>query len=86
MLDIQKCSRVDRELVKQLNKEKYFWTQVLQRVISVVTFLSERGSAFKGDTEKFDSPLNGNYLGCLELLAKYDPFLSEHIRTHGKYW
>jgi len=46
MLDIQKCSRVDRKLIKQLNKDKYYWTQVLQRVISVVKFLSERGLAF----------------------------------------
>jgi sensor histidine kinase regulating citrate/malate metabolism len=42
ILYIQKYSRVDRELIKQLNKEKYYWTQVLQRVILVVTFLSEK--------------------------------------------
>lgn len=29
MLDIQNSSKVDKELVKQLNKEKYYWTQVL---------------------------------------------------------
>ena len=27
---------------------------------------------------------HGNYLGCLELLAEYDPFLAQHIeRLHG---
>lgn len=83
MLDIQNSSKVDKKLVKQLNKEKYYWTQVLQRVISNVIFLSERGLAFRGNTDTFSNLYNGNYLGCLELLAEYDPFLSEHIKTHG---
>ena len=26
---------------------------------------------------------NGNYLGCLELLAEYDPFLAEHIQQRA---
>ena len=25
----------------------------------------------------------GNYLGILELLAKFDPFLAKYIATHG---
>ena len=28
-------------------------------------------------------PNNGNYLGILELIAKYDAFLAEHIRKHA---
>lgn len=83
MFDIQNSLRVDKELVKQLNKEKYYWTQVLLRVISVVTFLLERALVFRGNTDIFGNLYNGNYLGCLELIVEYNPFLSEHIRTHG---
>lgn len=28
-------------------------------------------------------PYNGNYLGILELISQFDPFLLEHIKTHG---
>jgi hypothetical protein len=49
---------VDRESIEQLNKEKYYWAQVLQRMISVVTFLSERGLMFRGNIEKFDNPVD----------------------------
>lgn len=54
-------------------------------MISVVIFLLERGLVFRGNTDTFSNPYNGNYLGCLELLAESidDPFHSEHIKTHG---
>ena len=42
-------------------------------------FLSERGLAFRGDDELIDSPRNGNFLGTLELIAQFDPFLAEHF-------
>lgn len=28
-------------------------------------------------------PHNGNYLGCLELLSEFDPFLKEHMKNYG---
>ncbi|XP_050065317.1 zinc finger MYM-type protein 1-like [Aphis gossypii] len=56
---------------------------VLKRVIAVIKFLSSRGLAFRGDSEIFGCPKNGNYLGCLELLSNFDPFLEEHIKKFG---
>lgn len=60
-----------------------YWIQVLKRVIAVVKFLLFRGLAFRGDSELFGCPKNGNYLGCLELLSNFDPFLEEHIMKFG---
>jgi len=45
--------------------------------------LSERGLAFRGSDETIGSPHNGNYLGIIELISKFDPFLEQHIRAHG---
>ncbi|XP_022168749.1 uncharacterized protein LOC111032655, partial [Myzus persicae] len=42
-----------------------------------------RGLAFRGNSNNFGSKQNGNYLGCLELVAKFDPFLSAHIANYG---
>ena len=72
-------SRVDAELVMQANVERDYWRALLERVVETIRFLSERGLAFRGSDEVVGSPRNGNYLGILELLAKFDPFLAQHI-------
>ena len=49
----------------------------------MVKSLSSRGLPFRGTSEIFNEPNNGNYLVALELLGKFDPFLSEHISWPG---
>jgi hypothetical protein len=78
-----KSGRVDAELVKQIEAEREYWQTVLQRVVETIRFLAERGLAFRGSDETIGSPSNGNYLGILELLSKFDPFLAEHINSHA---
>ena len=56
---------------------------MLKRLISVITFSCERGSALRGENEILGSAANGNYLGMLELLAQYDDFLKQHIQKHA---
>uniref|UniRef100_A0A8C6WJK3 Zinc finger MYM-type protein 1 n=1 Tax=Neogobius melanostomus TaxID=47308 RepID=A0A8C6WJK3_9GOBI len=75
--------QVDFGLRQQFEIESQYWTKVLNRVVATVKFISERGLAFRGDTERFGSPSNGNYLGCLELISEFDPFLKEHIARFG---
>ena len=60
-----------------------YWHKVLERIVEVIRFISERGLAFRGDNETIGSEKNGNYLGILELLAKFDPFLSEHLNNYA---
>ncbi|XP_037782336.1 uncharacterized protein LOC119578782 [Penaeus monodon] len=69
--------------VLSIQAEKEYWKQVLHRCIEVIKTLSERGLAFRGDNEIIGSPNNGNYLGLLELIAKFDLFLSNHIENYG---
>ena len=45
--------------------------------------MAERGLPFRGHEEMFGSPGNGNYMGILELVAKYDSFLATHIEKYG---
>lgn len=59
-----------------------YWTQVLRRVVSTITFLAERGLSFRGNNSEFGSVHNGNYMGCLELIAQFGPFLCEHIAKY----
>ncbi|XP_041432322.1 zinc finger MYM-type protein 1-like [Xenopus laevis] len=75
--------RIDRALIEQEVHEQKYWREVLRRVVDVVKFLGERGLPFRGTDELFGSPQNGAFLGILELIAKYDPFLEQHIKKYG---
>jgi hypothetical protein len=75
--------RVDVELVKEINVREKYWYSVLERISEVIRFLAERGLAFRGHNETIGSPNNGNYLGIIELLSKFDPFLEQHIHAHA---
>ena len=45
--------------------------------------MAERGLSFRGHDELLGSVHNGNYLGTLELLAQFDPFIAAHIEKSG---
>lgn len=69
------ASRLDSELIKKTQH----WKELLQRILSVVLLLAERGLPFRGESSKIGDTNNGNFLGILELLSKYDPLLREHV-------
>ena len=79
---VRESGHIDTELVKQLKVEQQYWRDVLKRVVAVVKFLSSRGLSFRGDNEILGSQHNGNYLGSLELISKFDPFLSEPLKRY----
>lgn len=74
---------VDCGLVKQREMERDYWIKVLHRVVATIKMLASRGLAFRGDDETFGSAHNGNFLGTLELIAQFDPFLNDHINNYG---
>ena len=76
-------ARVDAELVRQAKAERDYWCAVLERVVETIRLLGERGLAFGGSDEVVGSSTNGNYLGILELMAKFDPFLAQHINLNA---
>lgn len=75
--------RIDNLLQLQIDEEITYWRNVLKRVVAVVKRLCSRGLAFRGKSEKFGDPHNGNYFMILELLAEFDPFLASHIERFG---
>ncbi|XP_025414833.1 zinc finger MYM-type protein 1-like [Sipha flava] len=75
--------RIDQEISYQINLEVNYWKEVLKRIVAVIKFLSSRGIAFRGENQIIGSQHNGNYLGCLELISQFDPFLLEHLNKYG---
>ena len=52
MLSRQKANnRIDANLQQEVEKEKVYWPKVLERIVEVICFMSERGLAFRGDNK-----------------------------------
>ncbi|XP_040197362.1 zinc finger MYM-type protein 1-like [Rana temporaria] len=79
----KETGNVDTLLLQQLRSEQEYWHKVLTRVVSVIRFLASRGLPFRGENQIIGSAKNGNYLGILELLSEFDPFLEEHLKLYG---
>lgn len=75
--------RIDIELIKTHENQKNYWRDVLKRVVSTIKFLTKHGLAFLGDNQNLFSKNNGNFLGSLEYLSEYDPFLAKHLQNYG---
>lgn len=67
----------------KFNKKKFIGEVYYPRLIESIIFLSGRGLVFRGDNETLGCKNNGNYFGCLELIAKFDPLLSKHLDEYG---
>jgi hypothetical protein len=42
--------------------------------------LAEHNLSFRGSSDKLNTPKNGNFLGLVQLLGKFDPVMIEHLR------
>ncbi|XP_068229366.1 uncharacterized protein [Palaemon carinicauda] len=79
------AGRIDAELHKNMIEQHKYWTNLLTRCVPPIAFLCERGLPLRGSNEIIGSGSNGNYLGILELISQFDPFLSQHIRQHANH-
>ncbi|XP_065678182.1 52 kDa repressor of the inhibitor of the protein kinase-like [Hydra vulgaris] len=74
---------LDGHLEDEIRKEQKYWRKILERVVAVISTLIEGNLAFRGSNERFGIEGSGNFIGLLELVAKFDPFLAEHIKNYG---
>ncbi|MBN3303334.1 PSD13 ATPase, partial [Amia calva] len=82
---------LDQIQMTNLEAERKRWRDVLTHLISITQPLAERNLAFRGSTDKLFQPDNGNFLKDVELLAKFDPVMENHLskikdgETHAHY-
>lgn len=75
--------RIDSTLALQVDAERKYWREVLLRITETLKFLTSRGLPLRGSDERIGSNNNGNYLGVLELISKFDPLLAQHLDVYG---
>lgn len=77
-----KASKVHGDVAEQLQTasvaEISERREYLCRIVSVTAFLAKQGISFRGHSEMDDSSNQGNFLECMQLLQKFDPFLQRY--------
>ncbi|XP_025425994.1 zinc finger MYM-type protein 1-like [Sipha flava] len=71
---------IDDSNQRIFESEKKYWNAVLQRIVSVIQLLGQQNLAFRGSSDQLYKQNNGNFLKIIELMALYDPIMSEHVR------
>ncbi|KAL4131914.1 hypothetical protein QTP88_009146 [Uroleucon formosanum] len=77
-LDLHKT--VDNNIQDNLNIEKERWRSILKRIIACIEFLAEHNDAFRGTSSKLYTPNNGKFLGLIQMIAKFDIIMADHLR------
>lgn len=77
---LSKNEFVDKELQGQIEAEKSHWRAVLERLLAIIQYLAARNLPLRGSSDRLFERQNGNFLGLVELFAKFEPVLKEHIR------
>ncbi|XP_022178815.1 zinc finger MYM-type protein 1-like [Myzus persicae] len=78
-LDLHKT--VDNNIQDNLNIEKERWRSILKRIIACIEFLAEHNDAFRGTSSKLYTPNNGKFLGLIQMIAKFDIIMADHLRS-----
>ncbi|XP_034058872.1 zinc finger MYM-type protein 1-like [Gymnodraco acuticeps] len=76
---LQTGKTIDQAERTLLEAEKRRWRDVLTRLISIMQSLAERNLALRGSANTLHQQHNGNFLKEVELLAKCDPVMKQHI-------
>lgn len=71
---------IDKENLALIEKEKLHWRDVLKRILAAIHFLAQHNDSFRGSSDKLYTENNGKFLGLIEMMEKFDPTISEHVR------
>ncbi|XP_066973153.1 zinc finger MYM-type protein 1-like [Macrobrachium rosenbergii] len=77
---LKKHKTIDDETQRARERVENYWQQILERLIALVRVLGVQNLSFRGTNEKLYSSGNGNFLKFVELMALFDPVMSEHLR------
>ncbi|XP_050524356.1 zinc finger MYM-type protein 1-like [Daktulosphaira vitifoliae] len=71
---------IDNDIQRNVNIEKERWRNILKRIIACIEFLAEHNDAFRGTSSKLYTANNGKFLGLLQMIAKFDLIMADHLK------
>ena len=66
---------IDKNVQKLINKEKYRWKNILQRIIAIIKTLGKNNLSFRGTKEKIYQENYGIFLSLIKMIAEFDPVM-----------
>ena len=72
-------STIEALMLENIKSNMDKWKKILHRILDVTLFLGERGLAFRKKSQLVGDPKNGNFLGVLELIGRYDPVIGNPL-------
>ncbi|KAG6926492.1 zinc finger MYM-type protein 1-like [Chelydra serpentina] len=79
-LRLKNQTTLDAQNQRLLESEKQHWRRVPECLLSIVEYLSTNNLPFRGSVEKLFQPKNGNFVGLVQLLGKFDTLMNERLR------
>ena len=76
---LQSGTAIDQGAQNLINAEVIRCKEVMKRLLAIVCHLAQHNLAFRGHREKLFEHGNGNFLGQVQLMAKFDPVMKEHL-------
>ncbi|GAA6090969.1 zinc finger MYM-type protein 1-like [Tachysurus ichikawai] len=70
---------IDKLEMTLAEAERNRWREVLTRLVAIIQSLAERNIALRGSTDTLNKPDNSNFLKEVELMAKFDPIMKQHV-------
>ncbi|KAB0803518.1 hypothetical protein PPYR_00488 [Photinus pyralis] len=83
-IDLEKrllnLTTIDSKEQRLLEMQVKYWQNVIERLIAIIQFLASQCLAFRGTSTKLFAHNNGNFLQCVQMISKFDPVMSEHLK------
>uniref|UniRef100_H3B064 DUF4371 domain-containing protein n=1 Tax=Latimeria chalumnae TaxID=7897 RepID=H3B064_LATCH len=82
---IKRHQGIDKKNQELINKEAKHWTNIPECLMSIILFLAEHNTTFQGSSECLFKTHNGNFLGLVQFLGKFDTVLQERLCDSDHY-
>ena len=75
---------IDKKEQQIIEKESKHCKNIRHRLLNINLYLAANNMAFRGNSDTLYTPNNGKFLGLVQLFAKHDPVMQNHLS--GSKW